>query len=197
MTGLLIAFEGLDQSGKETQARLLVDRLRADGRRCRLVSFPEYDTPIGRELERALAGERAFGPEVMQLLYVANRYERKPDLERWLGGGEIVIADRYAASSVAYGAAHGLDAAWLADIQRFLPPTGLTLWLDVHPETAHARKTTGRDRYERDLALLARVRECYARQASAPTWLRLDGERPRDEVAVDVLTAVRARLVPR
>jgi dTMP kinase len=194
MTGLLIAFEGLDQSGKETQARVLADRLRAEGRRCRLISFPEYDTPIGRELERALAGERAFGPEVMQLLYVANRYERKPDLERWLGVGDIVIADRYAASSVAYGAAQGLDAAWLADIQRFLPPAALTLLLDVHPETALARKTTGRDRYERDLALLARVRECYERQASAPTWLRLDGERSREAVAVDVLAAVRTRL---
>ena len=73
----LIAFEGLDQSGKQTQAELLRDRLKQDGRKARLVSFPDYGTSIGEEIARALQGEREYGPDVMQLLYVANRYERK------------------------------------------------------------------------------------------------------------------------
>ena len=77
MPGHLIAFEGLDQSGKQTQAELLRDRLKQDGRKARLVSFPDYGTSIGEEIARALAGERDYGPDVMQLLYVANRYERK------------------------------------------------------------------------------------------------------------------------
>ncbi len=47
MTGMLIAFEGLDQSGKQTQAERLRDRLKADGRKARLVSFPDYGTSIG------------------------------------------------------------------------------------------------------------------------------------------------------
>ena len=72
-----IAFEGLDQSGKQTQAELLRDRLKQDGRKARLVSFPDYGTSIGEEIARALPGEREYGPDVMQLLYVANRYERK------------------------------------------------------------------------------------------------------------------------
>ena len=105
MTGLLIAFEGLDQSGKQTQAELLRDRLKQDGRKARLVSFPDYATSIGEEIARALSGERDYGPDVMQLLYVANRYERKPDLTRWLEGGLILVADRYVASNF-----HG--AAW-------------------------------------------------------------------------------------
>ena len=75
---MLIAFEGLDQSGKQTQAELLRDRLKQDGRKARLVSFPDYATSIGEEIARALQGERDYGPDVMQLLYVANRYERKP-----------------------------------------------------------------------------------------------------------------------
>src|SRR6187431_471818 len=109
--GHLIAFEGLDQSGKQTQAELLRDRLKEDGRKARLVSFPDYGTSIGEEIARALAGEREYGPDVMQLLYVANRYERKPDLERWLEGGLVLVCDRYTASSVAYGEAMGLDPA--------------------------------------------------------------------------------------
>src|SRR5258708_3787417 len=86
MPGLLIAFEGLDQSGKHTQAELLRDRLKEHGRKARLVSFPDYATSIGEEIARALQGEREYEPDVMQLLYVANRYERKPDLLRVLDG---------------------------------------------------------------------------------------------------------------
>src|SRR6058998_1145797 len=194
MSGLLIAFEGLDQSGKQTQAEMLRDRLKQDGRKARLVSFPDYGTSIGEEIARALQGEREYGPDVMQLLYVANRYERKPDLERWLDGGLILVCDRYLASSVAYGEAQGLDPLWLTDMQRLLPPAALTIMLDIAPETAVQRKAVDRDRYERDVALQARVRESYRRQAVEYRWVVLDGERPKDDIAVDVLSAATSQL---
>lgn len=197
MSGHLIVFEGLDQSGKQTQAELLRDRLKQEGHKARLVSFPDYGTPIGEEIARALQGEREYGPDVMQLLYVANRYERKPDLQRWLDGGLILVCDRYMASSIAYGEAQGLDAAWLAEIQRFLPPASLTIMLDIAPETAVQRKAVDRDRYERDLAMQGRVRESYRRQAAAGGWATLDGERPKERIAADVFSAVASRLALR
>ena len=189
MSGYLIAFEGLDQSGKQTQAERLRDRLKQDGRKARLVSFPDYGTSIGEEIARALQGEREYGADVMQLLYVANRYERKPDLQRWLDGGLVLVCDRYTASSVAYGEAFGLDPAWLSDMQRFLPRAALTIMLDIAPETAVKRKSVDRDRYERDLALQQRVRESYRRQAAAGGWVVLDGERAKDTIAADVYEA--------
>jgi dTMP kinase len=195
--GVLIAFEGLDQSGKQTQAEILRDRLKAEGRRARLVTFPDYGTSIGEEIARALQGERDYGPDVMQLLYIANRYERRPDLERWLEGGLVLVCDRYIASSVAYGEAQGLDPAWLTELQRFLPPPALTILLDIAPETAAERKALDRDRYERDLPMLTRVRDSYRRQAQAPEWVCLDGERPREVVAEAAFSAVAARLEPR
>src|SRR5437667_6222408 len=194
MSGSLIVFEGLDQSGKQTQAELLRDALKQEGRKSRLVSFPDYGTSIGEEIARALQGEREYGPDVMQLLYVANRYERKPDLQRWIDGGLILVCDRYAASSIAYGEAQGLDAGWLAEIQRFLPPPSLTIMLDIAPATAVQRKAVDRDRYERDLAMQARVRESYRRQAAAGGWVLVDGERSKDVIAADVFTAVDRRL---
>lgn len=194
MSGHIIAFEGLDQSGKQTQAELLRDRLKQEGHKSRLVSFPDYGTSIGEEIARALQGEREYGPDVMQLLYVANRYERKPDLRRWLDGGLILVCDRYMASSIAYGEAQGLDHAWLTDVQRFLPETSLTVLLDIAPETAVQRKSVDRDRYERDLALQGRVRESYRRQAAGGGWVVLDGEREQDVIAVDVFSAVVTRL---
>src|SRR5499427_5473044 len=131
MSGHLIAFEGLDQSGKQTPAERLRDALKADGLKSRLVSFPDYGTSIGEEIARALQGEREYGPDVMQLLYVANRYERSPDLQRWIDGGLVLVCDRYTASSIAYGEAQGLESQWLSDIQKFLPAAALTILLDI------------------------------------------------------------------
>ncbi|MEE3104954.1 uncharacterized protein METZ01_LOCUS6141 [marine metagenome] len=193
MAGVLIAFEGLDQSGKETQAQLLRDRLRQDGNKSRVVSFPDYGTSIGEEIARALQGERDYPSDVMQLLYVANRYERRSDLERWLTGGLVIICDRYVASSIAYGTAQDLDPAWLTDIQRFLPEPNLTVLLDIMPETAARRKAVGRDRYERDLALLGRVRKSYLEQLQE-TWVRVDGEQSKEDVAEEVFSSVALRL---
>ena len=129
----------------------------------------------------------------MQLLYVANRYERKEEILRWLDGGLILICDRYRASSVAYGEAHGLDGAWLADMQKYLPEPDITFLLDIAPEISARRKTSDRDRFERDLPLLARVRDSYLRQAR-DAWVRLDADRDRHEVAAAIAAAVDAHL---
>ena len=191
---MLVAIEGLDQSGKETQVRELRDRLRAVGYRSRVVSFPDYGTSIGEEIARALQGEREYGPETMQLLYVANRFERQADILRWQAGGLIVLFDRYVASAVAYGEAHGLDPAWLENLQIYLPQPDLTFFLDIAPETAMARKAVGRDRYERDLALLTRVRASYQRLAAQPNWIRIDGEQSPGDVSADLAAALEPRL---
>jgi len=192
--GLLIAFEGLDQSGKQTQAELLRDRLIAAGRSVFLLSFPDYGTPIGEEIERALRGARNYAPDVMQLLYVANRYEWRTEIERRRSDGEILICDRYLASSVAYGEAQGLDPVWLLEIQRHLPQPDLTFLLDIVPEVSARRKTSDRDKYERDLALLGRVRNSYLSLAEKDGWVRLSADRDRLLVATDVWTAVERRV---
>lgn len=186
---MLIAFEGLDQSGKETQAKRLAARLVEAGRKVTMVSFPDYTTPIGAELYRALHGERDYGPDVIQMLMIANRYEWKPAIVRAQEAGQVVVADRYLASSVAYGEAQGLDPAWLFDAQRYLPPPVLTVMIDIAPATAVARKRLNRDLFEQDLAMLDRVRVSYRRQAAGPGWVAIDGERAVEEVAADVTRA--------
>jgi dTMP kinase len=192
--GLLIAFEGLDQSGKQTQGELLREWLTSRRREVKLMSFPDYDTPIGAEIRRALRGERHYGPDVMQLLYVANRYERKEEIATARDQGTMVVCDRYLASSVAYGEAQGLDARWLRSIQEYLPQPDVTILLDMPPEVSARRKQSDRDKYERDLALLGRVRRSYLRQAEEQRWLRLDADRDRDVVAADIYAAIAPRM---
>jgi dTMP kinase len=192
--GSLIVFEGLDQSGKQTQAEALRDYLTAQGRHCELLSFPDYSTHIGSEISTALHGGRDYPPDVLQLLYVANRGEKRAQIERWTAGGTTVICDRYLASTIAYGEAQGVNPQWLTEIQRFLPTPDLTILLDIAPETAAGRKTAGRDKFERDLAMLSRVRDSYLRQAKAPGWVRIDGARPKEDVTADVIRSASTRL---
>jgi len=193
---MFIVFEGLDQSGKETQARHLRARIAQDGWKVHALSFPDYDTPIGREIRAALDGARDFTPDVLQLLYVANRLEHRARLELWRSAANVVVCDRYRASSVAYGEAQGLDPAWLEDIQRHLPEPDVTVLLDIAPEAAAKRKPVGRDRFERDLPMLARVRASYRRQAAGPGWIVIDAEQSPDDVAAAVASAVVPRLGP-
>jgi dTMP kinase len=194
MPGHVIAFEGLDQSGKQTQAERLAAVLGAEGHRVEYLSFPEYPTAIGTEIGKALKGERDYDAATLQLLYIANRYEFRPRVLEWLAACAIVICDRYLASSIAYGEAQGLDPEWLRDVQRFLPAPALTIVLDIPPEVSLQRKGAGRDRFERDLPLLSRVRASYRRQAHAADWLLIDGQQDVDTVAAAVTRAVRLRL---
>ena len=194
-SGHLIAFEGLDQSGKQTQAERLLAAFRAADLGAEFLTFPEYTTAIGTEIGHALQGERHYDPDTLQLLYIANRLEFRPQILQWLDAGHMVVCDRYLASSIAYGEAQGLDAAWLADIQRRLPQPSLTVLLDIPPDASLNRKQVARDKFERDLPLLGRVRESYLRQAGREAgWVHLDGARDKDVVSSDVLTAVRSRL---
>ena len=189
--GRLIAFEGLDQSGKQTQALRLRQALEGEGRTVVSFDFPDYQTPLGQEIGAALKGGRAFPPDCLQLLYVANRCEHRPAIEAALTAGQWVVCDRYLASSIAYGEAQGLDPDWLQLIQRVLPPADTTLLLDIAPTVAARRKQEHRDAFEQDLGLLERVRASYLRQAAAsPGWHVVDAARDRDEVTRQVLDVV-------
>jgi len=194
MTGLLIVFEGLDQSGKETQARLLGEWFQRAGRQVEALAFPDYNTPIGQEIRTALHGGREYGPDTIQMLQIANRHQWKAQIERWLAEGRVVVSDRYAASSVAYGEAQGLDPDWLTSSQMYLPKAHVTVLLDIAPDVAAARKAQNRDAYERDLAMLGRVRVSYLRQATQPGWIVVDAARPVAAVSADVITRVASAL---
>ena len=176
--GLLIVFEGLDQSGKQTQAEALRDWLTTQGRVVRLLSFPTYETPIGAEIGRALHGERDYGADVMQLLYVANRFEWKPEIERELAAGTVLVCDRYLASSIAYGEAQGLDPDWLAEIQAPLPRPDLTA-AARHIARRVAVAQAGRARQVRARPAAAQPRPCELHSPGRHRRVGDDRRQPR------------------
>lgn len=194
LAGKLIAVEGIDQAGKQTVCAWLAETLRANGVPTEQTGFPDYETPLGMEIGALMRRERSFPPQASQLLYAANRWERAADIRSWLEAGTAVVVDRYSASGIAYGAAHGLEMAWMLEVERGLPPASLTLLLDIAPEVSLARKTTARDAYEARLDLLAAARAAYHKLAEAPGWLVIDAAADRDTVRERVLAALQAHL---
>jgi dTMP kinase len=173
--GRLIAVEGIDQAGKRTQANLLAATLRKAGRRVLVWDFPDYRTPLGRELKAYLGGKIRLDAHSAHLLYAANKWEVAPELNRRLGRGEVIIVNRYTPSNVAYGLAHGLPAAWLVSLEAGLPKPDKVLVLDISPRTSLWRKRKGRDIHEGNLPYLNRVRRQYLRLARQFGWQIVDG----------------------
>ncbi|HTC31817.1 MAG TPA: dTMP kinase [Bryobacteraceae bacterium] len=143
--GLFITFEGPDGSGKSTQARLLAERLRGDGRPV-LESVEPGGTPIGQQIRRILLdpANKELTPTAELLLMFAARAQ---NVEQWilpaLAEGKIVISDRFTDSSIAYqGAGRGLGWERVLELDRIachgLVPD-LTICVDIDTETGLAR----------------------------------------------------------
>ena len=188
--GLLIAIEGIDQSGKRTQAALLARRLVTKGYRASVWDFPDYGTPLGKQLRAYLVGRNRFDYHAVHLLYAANRWERVEELNRVIGRGRNIIVNRYSPSNLAYGLAHGLPLEWLRSLENGLPKADVVFVLDVAPQTSFRRKTEKRDVHEDDRQYLKKVRNAYLWLARKYGWKVIDGEKYRDTVHSEVWTMV-------
>ena len=198
MAGLFVTFEGIDRSGKTTQARMLCEALGDDA----LAVREPGGTAVGervRELVKDPAVEVA--PETEALLFAAARAELVARvIAPALAEGRIVVSDRYLDSSLAYqGAARGLGVENVARINGFatgglVPDVTFLLALDAR---AAADRAGEADRFEAEGSTLqASVQEAYEDLAaqSSGRWRRLDADRPAEEVHAEVLATVdRAR----
>jgi dTMP kinase len=217
--GLLIAIEGIDGSGKGTQAARLHEAIQSAGRRSRLLSFPRYgDTQFGQKIGDFLNGR--FGsldqvsPFLVSLLFAGDRFESKSMLTQAMAENDIVLCDRYVASNIAHQAAKldGPERQELVNWVRYveyslyeLPQPDFTIFLDL--PVAHATRLIARkaqraytakaaDLQEADAAYLERVHEVYSQLASSEAnWLRiacLDGHELKsiEQIAAEVGRAV-------
>jgi dTMP kinase len=181
----LIALEGIDKSGKKTQTQLLARRLAESGLRAEPIAFPDYRTPLGLEIKSFLEGSVVFRPEVRQLLFVANRWERESDISGWLRERRFVIADRYIPAGLVYGLANGLSLDWMLKLEEGLPRPDMVIVLDLSPRVT-ALRSGRKDIYERDLEFQQRVRELYLQLGKSFEWQVVNGEQPVKRVAEQV-----------
>ena len=193
MRGKIIALEGIDQSGKRTQIRLLAEELERKGARVGTISFPIYRSPSGRQIQRFLAGKQEYPATALHMLYSLNRWENQELITNLTEKSDFVIADRYYPSNLAYGVSRGLSLGWLQGLDRGLPTASLVIVLDVPVLSSFGRKSSGRDVHERDKKLLLRVGLTYRTLAKKLDWKMVDANRPVEEVHEAVWSIVRKR----
>jgi dTMP kinase len=197
----LIVLEGLDGAGTTTQARILVDAVRARGKAAHLTREPS-DGPVGRLLRSMLIGEHAIpGRTIDQgtfgLLFAADRMDHlQREVMPQLEDGAIVVSDRWYHSSLAYQGT-GADRAWIRVLNQRARVPDLTVFLRVRAEVAAARRVAAGRAQElfEDLPMQQRVAAGYEAVlaelgANGEKIAVLDGEATPDEVTAAVAVAV-------
>jgi dTMP kinase len=191
--GKIIVIEGTDKAGKTTQSRMLQEAIKALGKICVVVDFPDYTTPIGMEIRAFLDGKRDYPPEVKHLLFSANRWEKKKEIESMVENGTIVIMNRYWQSNLVYGVSNGMDAGWLQRLDKGLPKEDLVLLLLVNPSVSKNRAEV-LDAFEGDARLAAAAYKNYQKFARQFKWKVLDGSKSKEQVHQEILKTVRKAL---
>jgi dTMP kinase len=195
--GTLIAFCGLDGSGKTTQISRLAERLRGRHRvHCTRQPTGQFRSdPVMRAfIEGRMTGRDAVEvlPEIA-LLAAADRFRHvRTEVMPRLRRGEVVISDRWVYTSHAYAGPRGLtDAEWIRALNRYLPAPDLTIYLDVPPEVALERIRARGDvpRWEEvDLDRMRAIRANFVNQSwgATPNYHVLDGLAPLDRLSAHI-----------
>jgi len=218
-TGKLIAVEGIDGSGKQTQVRLLASALESRGYQVLSTGFPQYGSWFGKLVGQFLNGDygdlNTLDPHLTALLYAGDRFECKQPIAAALENGGIVVADRYIASNLAHQIARTAPEkraefrAWIEHLEYNiygLPKEDLVLYLHLSPgeaQTLVAKKsareytTSAHDILEADLRHLRDAAGLYDELSSRPNWKTIEclnavtrSIRTPEEIAAEILAAV-------
>lgn len=159
------------------------------------MSFPDYRTPIGREIKSFLSGRDTCTAQVQHLLFAANRWEKHDEILSHLREGELLVINRYTESNIAYGVANGLKMEWLANLEKGLPRADLVLVLDAPTQSIMPRRPEARkDLYEKDGILQRKAQKAYKQLAPKLGWELIDARGSVREVQKRVLDSVKQAL---
>lgn len=200
-TGIFVVIDGIDGSGKATQARMLAERLAAEGKSVEKIDFPRYGTPVfGELLGECLAGKHGdflhLDPKIASTLYALDRYEASVQIRKWLDEGKIVVADRFASSNQIHQGGKIIDTAkrdafmsWLDKVEHEvlnIPRPDAVVYLRVPVEVSEgllakqrdaknaALGEDAKDTVEKDRMYLERSFESAERLSTAPNWKTVD-----------------------
>ena len=216
---MLIALEGVDKSGKETQSKLLLERLLRENKKARIVNFPDYDSEAAGAVRMYLDGK--FGdkpddvnPYAASVFFAVDRYASfKTEWGAFYRAGGIVVADRYTMSNMIHQGAKIEDRAerrmyidWLSDLEFNkigLPEPDIVIFLDLAMDlrvllmNEYTKNTDGRgaDIHEKDLGYLRRSHECAREVAGLFGWMRIEagrsgGLRPASDIHNEIYAAI-------
>jgi dTMP kinase len=205
MTGVFIVFEGAVSAGKKTHVKLLEERLKSMGKEVVTISFPSYETEIGKIIRGWITRSLPLSPETASMLYAADRMQYQDRIKEWLKKDWVIITDRYCYSNIVYQSALGLSKQWLIDLERPIVKPDIVFLMDVPSEDItrgmrqeSLQKFLNIEEQKPQESLKDRVRNGFLELANNPPygekWYVIDTTRPVEEVQVEILDIVQKRM---
>lgn len=195
----IVAFEGINRSGKSTQLRRAYVALQEVGVRVAALKFPARQTPIGQLICEFFTGRCDLDPLVLQYLLEANKLELQAEIKRLADGGhEMLLIDRYLLSGVAYGIARGIPFEQIKALQAPLTKPTFTFLFDLPADEALARSQAVTERDEQDVEQLHKVRRLfqkYAYDRYAPADVIIDARTDPDTIHDHIMSCLIGRLL--
>lgn len=184
---MIIVIEGGDQAGKLTQSKMLEKALKKRKLKTKLFHFPDYQTPIGKEIREYLDGKRKFPPQVIHCLLSANRWEKLDQIKAAQEKNSVLIMNRYYHSNLVYGIANGLKQKWLESLDAGLPKADIVIVLDVTQKESFNRQKKNRDKFEKNEQFLRKISKLYQTTAKKKHWKIIDATKSKEQVHEEIM----------
>ncbi|RLG18114.1 dTMP kinase [Nanoarchaeota archaeon] len=189
---MLIAIEGIDGSGKTTQAKMLVKWLKRAGYKAKLTHEPTKMC-TGKTIYKVLHGKLKMSKTQLDIVYTTDRlmhyfYEIAPYLKK----GYVIVSDRYKYSGIAYGCAKG-NRKFINELEKNVPEPDLTIYLRIDPRSSTSRLKK-KDAYEKDIKFLTKVSKEFDRLRRRKNMITIDGKKPIDEIHREIISIVAKKL---
>lgn len=184
---MIIVIEGGDQAGKLTQSTMLEKALKKRKIKTKLFHFPDYKTPIGKEIRKYLDGKRKFSTQVIHCMLSANRWEKFEQIKSAQEKNSVLIMNRYYHSNLVYGLANGMKEKWLENLDAGLPKADLVILLDVSQKESFNRQKTNRDKFEKNEEFLRKISKIYKTTAKKKRWKIIDATKSKQEVHQEIM----------
>ncbi|MCH8973089.1 MAG: dTMP kinase [Thaumarchaeota archaeon] len=184
---MIIVIEGGDQAGKKTQSQLLANALRKRKIKTKVFSFPDYSTPIGKEIKKYLNGKRKLPVQVVHCLLAANRWEKLKEIKDAISKNSVLIMNRYHQSNLVYGLVNGMKLDWLENLDAGLPKADLVILLDVTQKESFNRKKIKRDQFEKNWIFSKKISRAYRLLARKKHWKIINASGSKIQVHQEIL----------
>jgi len=192
--GKLIVIYGINNLGKTTQAKILVERLKKEGYKAEYLKYPIYDLePTGPMINDYLRRDNPYNltPREVQILYTLNRYQFEPRLREKLEQGINIVAEDYIGTGLAWGIGTGVDESFLKKINSSLLKEDLAILLygerfKIAVENGH--------RHEENEKLTLKVRDAHENLAFKLGWTKINANQTIEQVANDIWQEVKRLL---
>jgi thymidylate kinase len=190
---MFITLYGINNIGKSTHAKLLVENLQKQGYEAEYLKYPIYDLPpTGPIIDEIMrGGEQEISEEELQLWFVLNRHQYQDTIVEMLKKGIIVVAEDYIGTALAWGEAKGADPVWLENINKHLLEPDLTIMMNG--ERASHSFEDGHI-HEQDDELVSKVRKIFIKLAEKHKWERVEQQKKKSDTQKLILNVVKKHL---